>query len=35
LLEYANLTWQAESDMNWAAQDGWRKLLCVKVPAYA
>lgn len=35
LLTYAGKTWQAESDMNWSAQDGWRKVLCVEVPAYA
>jgi hypothetical protein len=33
LLEYAGRWWLAESDMNWSAQDGWRKLLCVEVPA--
>jgi hypothetical protein len=33
MLEYAGRWWLAESDMNWSAQDGWRKLLCVEVPA--
>lgn len=35
LLTYGGKTWQAESDMNWTPQDGWRKVLCVEVPAYA
>jgi len=30
---YGGKTWQAESDMNWNAADGWRKLLCVEIPA--
>lgn len=33
LMEYASRWWLAESDMDWSAQDGWRKLLCVEVPA--
>jgi len=35
LLEYGGKTWQAESDMNWHAQDGWTKVLCVEVPPNA
>ena len=30
---YGGKVWLCESDMNWAAADGWRKLLCVEVPA--
>lgn len=33
LLTFAGRTWQAESDMSWADTDGFRKLLCVEVPA--
>lgn len=33
LLTYGGKTWQAESDMNWSVQDGWRKVLCVEIPA--
>jgi len=33
LLTFAGKTWQAESDQDWSAVDGWRKILCVQVPA--
>jgi hypothetical protein len=33
LVTYGGKTWQCESDMNWVSQDGWRKLLCVEIPA--
>lgn len=33
LLQFGGRWWLAESDMNWTAQDGWRKMLCVEVPA--
>jgi hypothetical protein len=33
LVEFAGEVWQAESDQDWRAVDGWRKILCVRVPA--
>ncbi len=33
LVTFAGKTWQCESDTNWSAVDGYRKLLCVEVPA--
>lgn len=33
LLTYLGETWQAESDQDWRGVDGWRKILCVRVPA--
>lgn len=33
LITFGGKTWQAESDQNWAAVDGFRKILCVEVPA--
>lgn len=30
---FAGRTWLAESDQNWGSVDGWRKILCVEVPA--
>lgn len=33
IVEYGGMKWQCESDMNWAIADGWRKLLCVEIPA--
>lgn len=32
LVLFAGSTWECESDQNWAAVDGWRKILCVEVP---
>ena len=34
LITFAGKTWQCESDQNWAAMDGFTKMLCVEVPAY-
>ena len=34
LITFAGKTWQCESDQNWAAMDGFIKMLCVEVPAY-
>ena len=33
LVTFDGKPWQAESDRNWRAVDGWRKILCVQVPA--
>lgn len=33
LLIFAGEIWQAESDQDWRAIDGWRKILCVRVPS--
>lgn len=33
LVAFAGEFWQCSSDQDWRAVDGWRKLLCVKVPA--
>ena len=33
LLIVCGETWQAESDQDWRGVDGWRKILCVKVPS--
>lgn len=33
LVLFAGETWQAESDQNWRTVDGWRKILCVRVPS--
>lgn len=33
LLTFDGRTWLCESDQNWRAVDGWRKILCVEVPA--
>ena len=33
LLDFAGKTWQCESDQNWAAIDGFTKMLCVETPA--
>lgn len=33
MLSYNGKTYQAESDQDWRGPDGWRKLLCVEVPA--
>lgn len=33
LVDFAGETWQAESDQNWRAVEGWRKILCVRVPS--
>lgn len=30
---WAGAIWQAESDRDWRPADGWRKVLCVKVPS--
>jgi hypothetical protein len=35
LITFAGKTWQCESDQNWAAMDGFVKMLCVEVPPYA
>lgn len=35
LITFAGRTWQCESSQNWAAMDGFTKMLCVEVPAYA
>lgn len=35
LITFAGRTWQCESDQNWAAMDGFTRMLCVEVPAYA
>lgn len=32
LLQSCGVWWQAESEQDWRAVDGWRKTLCVKVP---
>ena len=32
LLTFAGKTWQCESDQNWSAVDGFKKMLCVEVP---
>lgn len=32
-ITFGGKVWLCESDMNWASVDGWRKLLCVEVPA--
>lgn len=34
LITFAGKTWQCESDQNWAAMDGFTKMLCVEVPAH-
>lgn len=34
LITFAGKTWQCESDQNWAAMDGFTKMLCVEVPEY-
>ncbi len=34
LITFAGETWQCESDQNWAAMDGFTKMLCVEVPPY-
>lgn len=31
-VSFAGELWQCESDQNWRSVDGWRKILCVKVP---
>lgn len=33
LVTYNGQSWEVESDTNWRAADGWRKLLCVEVPS--
>lgn len=33
LLTFGGRTWQAISDQDWRGVDGWRKILCVEVPA--
>lgn len=30
---FAGKVWLCESDQNWAAVDGWRKMLCIEVPS--
>lgn len=35
LILWNGKTWQCESDQDWGAVDGWRKFLCVEVPARA
>jgi len=32
-ITFGGKVWLCESDMNWGVVDGWRKLLCVEVPA--
>lgn len=32
LVDFAGETWQCESDQDWHSVDGWRKILCVRVP---
>lgn len=32
LVSFGGLTWQCESDQNWAAIDGFTKMLCVETP---
>lgn len=33
LLDFQGETYQAESDQDWRGVDGWRKILCVRVPS--
>jgi hypothetical protein len=33
LVVWNGKTWQCESQTDWSAQDGWRSVLCVEVPA--
>lgn len=33
LVTFGGETWQCESDQDWRGVDGWRKILCVLVPA--
>lgn len=33
LLTFGGRTWQAISDQDWRGVDGWRKIMCVEVPA--
>lgn len=33
LVTFGGVTWQAESDQNWRSVDGFKKILCVEVPA--
>jgi hypothetical protein len=33
IVVFQGVTWQAESSQDWRGVDGWRKILCVKVPS--
>lgn len=33
MLTFAGKTWQAQSGQDWRAMDGFRKVLCIEVPA--
>ena len=33
LVIFGGLVWSCESDQDWRGVDGWRKILCVKVPS--
>lgn len=32
-VSFGGKVWQAESDMDWRLVDGWRKILCVRIPS--